>query len=285
MTIERRHVGKRLSGLVIHHASGTAYLAGQVADDPKADITGADAAGAGADRRAAGRSRHRQDEDPVGDDLPARHRRLRGDERGVGSVGRRRDRRRRARPSRRSSPPPSTSVEIQVVAALPGPGLSAPPCRTPTSAAKAVVAATSRRDVAPRRRQRRDDARHARDVRPVMVPVLRAGAVHSGARRRLARLGPGRPDVHRLRERRRGHRARPLPSGAGPRADRAGGQALARVELAHQRAGAAAREAAHRRDVRRARVLLQFRRRGQRGGAEARAPLRARPARRRRRSA
>jgi enamine deaminase RidA (YjgF/YER057c/UK114 family) len=40
MTIERRHVGKRLSDLVIHRPSGTAYLAGQVADDPKADITG-----------------------------------------------------------------------------------------------------------------------------------------------------------------------------------------------------------------------------------------------------
>ena len=40
MTIERRHVGKRLSGLVIHHASGTAYLAGQVAEDPKADVSG-----------------------------------------------------------------------------------------------------------------------------------------------------------------------------------------------------------------------------------------------------
>ena len=40
MTIERRHVGKRLSDLVINRASGTAYLAGQVADDPKADITG-----------------------------------------------------------------------------------------------------------------------------------------------------------------------------------------------------------------------------------------------------
>jgi enamine deaminase RidA (YjgF/YER057c/UK114 family) len=40
MTIERRHVGKRLSQLVINRASGTAYLAGQVADDPKADITG-----------------------------------------------------------------------------------------------------------------------------------------------------------------------------------------------------------------------------------------------------
>ena len=40
MTIERRNVGKRLSELVINRASGTAYLAGQVADDPKADITG-----------------------------------------------------------------------------------------------------------------------------------------------------------------------------------------------------------------------------------------------------
>jgi len=40
MTIERRHVGKRLSDLVIHRASGTAYLAGQVADDPTQDVTG-----------------------------------------------------------------------------------------------------------------------------------------------------------------------------------------------------------------------------------------------------
>jgi enamine deaminase RidA (YjgF/YER057c/UK114 family) len=40
MAIERLHVGKRLSGLVIHRASSTAYLAGQVADDPTADITG-----------------------------------------------------------------------------------------------------------------------------------------------------------------------------------------------------------------------------------------------------
>ena len=40
MNIERRHIGKRLSGLVIHHGSGTAYLAGQVADDPTADVSG-----------------------------------------------------------------------------------------------------------------------------------------------------------------------------------------------------------------------------------------------------
>ena len=40
MTIERRHVGKRLSEAVINRASGTVYLAGQVADEPSADITG-----------------------------------------------------------------------------------------------------------------------------------------------------------------------------------------------------------------------------------------------------
>jgi enamine deaminase RidA (YjgF/YER057c/UK114 family) len=40
MTIERRHVGKRLSELVIHRGAGLCWLAGQVADDPSADITG-----------------------------------------------------------------------------------------------------------------------------------------------------------------------------------------------------------------------------------------------------
>ena len=40
MTVERRHVGKRLSELVIHRAAGLCWLAGQVADDGKADITG-----------------------------------------------------------------------------------------------------------------------------------------------------------------------------------------------------------------------------------------------------
>ena len=40
MTIERRHTGKRLSELVVNRASGTAYLAGQVADDPSAEVTG-----------------------------------------------------------------------------------------------------------------------------------------------------------------------------------------------------------------------------------------------------
>lgn len=38
MTIERLHVGKRLSEAAIHN--GTIYLAGQVADDNSLDITG-----------------------------------------------------------------------------------------------------------------------------------------------------------------------------------------------------------------------------------------------------
>ncbi len=41
MTATRRHhPGKRMSQMVINHASHTAYLAGQVADDAAADITG-----------------------------------------------------------------------------------------------------------------------------------------------------------------------------------------------------------------------------------------------------
>jgi len=39
-TIERRHVGKRLSELVIHRGAGLCWLAGQVANDPHADVTG-----------------------------------------------------------------------------------------------------------------------------------------------------------------------------------------------------------------------------------------------------
>jgi len=40
MTVERRHVGKRLSELVIHRPSGLCWLAGVVAEDPKADLAG-----------------------------------------------------------------------------------------------------------------------------------------------------------------------------------------------------------------------------------------------------
>jgi enamine deaminase RidA (YjgF/YER057c/UK114 family) len=38
MTIQRFHVGKRLSGMVVHN--GTVYLAGQVADDTAKDVAG-----------------------------------------------------------------------------------------------------------------------------------------------------------------------------------------------------------------------------------------------------
>jgi enamine deaminase RidA (YjgF/YER057c/UK114 family) len=38
MALQRFHVGKRLSEMVVHN--GTIYLAGQVAQDPKQDITG-----------------------------------------------------------------------------------------------------------------------------------------------------------------------------------------------------------------------------------------------------
>ncbi len=38
MSIQRFHVGKRLSDMVVH--AGTIYLAGQVADTPAKDITG-----------------------------------------------------------------------------------------------------------------------------------------------------------------------------------------------------------------------------------------------------
>ena len=110
--------------------------------------------------------------------------------------------------------------------------------------------------------------------------VLRPCAVRARARRRLARVGPERAHVHRLRRRRCRHGARPLPSGDGPRDHRPGVHAVARVELADQRARAAPRQAPHRQHVRRARVLRQLGRRGQRGRAEARAPLRARPRRR-----
>ncbi len=40
MSIERFHVGQRLSELVIHRGAGLCWLAGQVANDPAADVTG-----------------------------------------------------------------------------------------------------------------------------------------------------------------------------------------------------------------------------------------------------
>ena len=38
MSIDRRHVGPRMSQIVVH--GDTVYLAGQVADDPSADVAG-----------------------------------------------------------------------------------------------------------------------------------------------------------------------------------------------------------------------------------------------------
>ena len=38
MAIDRRHVGPRMSQIVVH--GDTVYLAGQVADDPSADVAG-----------------------------------------------------------------------------------------------------------------------------------------------------------------------------------------------------------------------------------------------------
>ena len=118
----------------------------------------------------------------------------------------------------------------------PDPGLTPATSTRPDDRARQRIAAGRRRQKSsplppsrprrrarsPRRPRRRDAAGDARDVRRGDGAVLRAGAVRAGARRRLARLGPGRPHVHRLRERRRGHRARPLPSGDGQGADRAG---------------------------------------------------------------
>jgi enamine deaminase RidA (YjgF/YER057c/UK114 family) len=40
MTLERGHIGKRLSEVVIHRRAGLCWLAGQVAKDASADITG-----------------------------------------------------------------------------------------------------------------------------------------------------------------------------------------------------------------------------------------------------
>jgi len=42
MTIQRHHIGKRLSAMVAHRSpnNGVVYLAGQVADDPAQDVAG-----------------------------------------------------------------------------------------------------------------------------------------------------------------------------------------------------------------------------------------------------
>ena len=62
MTIERKHVGPRLSQVVIH--GDTVYLAGIVAAEPVSDDPAEQTRQIlAADRRAPRRGRHRQDED------------------------------------------------------------------------------------------------------------------------------------------------------------------------------------------------------------------------------
>jgi enamine deaminase RidA (YjgF/YER057c/UK114 family) len=40
MSVTRHQTGKRMSQMVVNRTSGTAYLAGQVANDPSADVVG-----------------------------------------------------------------------------------------------------------------------------------------------------------------------------------------------------------------------------------------------------
>ena len=118
MTIERRHVGKRLSELVVNRAGRAPPISPARSPTTRRPTSPARRSRCWRRSTPAGRSRQRQDADPVGDDLSARHGRFRRDERGVGSVGRAgadagaRDRRGEARQ-------PDYRVEIQVVAAAP----------------------------------------------------------------------------------------------------------------------------------------------------------------------
>ena len=77
-------------------------------------------------------------------------------------------------------------------------------------------------------------------------------------------IGARRRALSRFRRRHRRQRARPRPSASGRGADRAGRQALARLEPLPDPGGRAAGAAARRRDLRRHGVLHQFRRRGDR---------------------
>ena len=192
MTIERRNVGKRLSDLVIYAPPPAGASSISPARSPRtATPTSA----------AQTRSVLAQIDRLLGEAGTDKTHILSatiyladmgdyaGDERGVGRVGaagrdaRARDRRGAARQSgvpRRD------------------PGRRARPAehRDATMPRLSAAQARRRRDVAARRRdrheRRRDAARDARDVRRGDGAVLRARAVHPGARRRLARVGPGR---------------------------------------------------------------------------------------------
>ncbi len=89
MSIQRIGVGPRMSKAVVH--GDTVYLAGQVADKAAGKSVAEQTAGdSGHHRRAAGRSRHRQDQAADGQHLAVGHVDLRRDERRLGHVGRRR---------------------------------------------------------------------------------------------------------------------------------------------------------------------------------------------------
>ena len=119
MTLERRHVGKRLSELVIHRASGLCWLAGSVAEDAKADLAGqARSVLAQIDRLLAEAGSDKTKIISATIYLPDI-----GDFAAMNAVWEawvRPGRRPPARPSRRSSPAPILKIEIQVVAALSG---------------------------------------------------------------------------------------------------------------------------------------------------------------------
>ena len=132
------------------------------------------------------------------------------------------------------------------------------------------------RAAATRKRAKRVDRRpdeqprdHRGDRPNARSRVLRPLSARVRARRRSATVGRGRQAVPRLLRRHLPSPPRPRPSGVVARDREQSAQAAARLEPALQRAAGAARRAAGRALVRRPRLPLQQRRRGQRGGDQA----------------
>ena len=105
MTIERLHVGPRMSEAAIHN--GVVYLAGQVAADPSVDVAGQTRQVLAAIDRLLAEAGSDRTRILQAHDLPGRHRRLRRDERRVGRAGCRPGTRPPARRSRRGWPRPA----------------------------------------------------------------------------------------------------------------------------------------------------------------------------------
>ena len=121
MPIERRHVGKRLSDIVVFMPAGERL---PISPDRSPRIRRPMSPGqtqSGAERRSTrcwpkiGSDKTR---DPVGDDLSSRHEGFPGDERRVGRVGAAGPRA-GARDRRGEARQPDYKIEIQVVAAAP----------------------------------------------------------------------------------------------------------------------------------------------------------------------